>query len=114
MKSTMAQEFTEKLAPMEFALMDAVRSCKDDAFGAKIWKAIEDRTGRSYSSGSVYTGLNRLVSQDFIEKSKGVDGKHYYKLTEKGKRVMFTSRQSYQRLVENTADLPSSWGVSPC
>lgn len=108
----MTQDSTDKLAPMEFALMDAVRVCKENAFGATIWKEIQERTQRDYSSGAVYTGLNRLVKQHLVDKVKEADGKYHYYVTEKGKRALVSSRESYQRLIDKTADIPSSWGYS--
>lgn len=59
----MAKTLGEFEQSMLFALLELEG---EEAYGVAIRDAIEARTGRSVSSGAVYTGLDRLREQGLI------------------------------------------------
>jgi DNA-binding PadR family transcriptional regulator len=82
---------SRSLGEFEQLLLFAVLRLGDDAYGARIRREIEERTGRSLSAGAVYTGLDRLETRGLVRSHEGeatpVRGgrrKRYYRLEPRG------------------------------
>jgi DNA-binding PadR family transcriptional regulator len=55
------------LGEFELTILLALLHLRDEeAYGVTIRRAIESRTGRSISSGAIYTALDRLDSQGLV------------------------------------------------
>ena len=54
------------LGEFEQLILFALLELEEDAYGAAIGRAIEERTGRRVSAGAVYTALNRLSTRGLV------------------------------------------------
>ena len=63
---------------------------EEPVIGAVLWKAIQERVGRSVSSGTVYTALTRLVAKKLIEESITTQGRpaRTYEINTRGTQVL--------------------------
>lgn len=59
------------LGEFEQLILFALVQLEEEAYGAAIGRAIEDRTGRSVSAGAVYTALDRLESRGLVTSRVG-------------------------------------------
>ena len=79
----------------------------EDAYGVTVREAIQRRTGRSVSSGAVYTGLDRLRSQGLVASwvgdptpERGGRRKRYYRLEPAGLEALDRSVRVFRALSE--------------
>jgi DNA-binding PadR family transcriptional regulator len=70
--------------------------------GYEIMLAIEERRGFRPSPGSIYPALQMLDDGDFVSSSE-VDGKRVYSITDKGRELLQTHRDS-PRGAEDTGE----------
>jgi DNA-binding PadR family transcriptional regulator len=54
------------LGEFEQLILFSVLQLGDDAYGVAIRELIEERTGRTVSSGAIYTTLGRLEERDLV------------------------------------------------
>lgn len=54
------------LGEFEQLILLALVELGEDAYGASIGRAIEDRTGREVSAGAIYTALDRLATRGYV------------------------------------------------
>lgn len=59
------------LGEFEQLILFALVELEDEAYGAAIGRAIEERTGRQISAGAVYTALERLAARSFVTSEVG-------------------------------------------
>src|ERR1700730_5601611 len=59
------------LSSLEQQMMLAITKLMPNAYGVAIGNHIEHVTGRRYSIGAVYAGLERLVERGFLEARQG-------------------------------------------
>jgi len=59
------------LGEFEQLILFALVELDDDAYGASIGRAIEERTDRAVSAGAVYTALDRLEGRGFVTSHVG-------------------------------------------
>ena len=59
------------LGEFEQMILFALVELEDDAYGASVGRAIEERTGRAVSAGAVYTALDRLEARAFVTSQVG-------------------------------------------
>jgi DNA-binding PadR family transcriptional regulator len=90
------------LGEFEQLILFSVLQLGDDAFGVSIRETIEERTGRTVSSGAIYTALGRLEERGFVTSRVGdpVEGRvgrprKYYTLRRDGARAL---KESYATL----------------
>ena len=96
------------LAEFELYVMLAVaRLGDDDAYGAGIRRAIEDRTGRPISIGALYATLGRLEDKSLLkarvsepEPVRGGRARKYYRLTSKGQSTLAHSSEMMLKMME--------------
>jgi DNA-binding PadR family transcriptional regulator len=90
------------LGEFEQLILFSVLQLGDDAFGVAIRENIDDRTGRTVSSGAIYTALGRLEERGYVTSRVGepVEGRagrprKFYKLRPEGARAV---RETYTTL----------------
>ena len=98
------------LAEFELYVMLAIAHLGDDAYGAAIRRAIEERTGRPVSIGGLYATLARLQDKDLLsfhvsapQPVRGGRAKKHYKLTRKGQAALSHSTEMLRRMMQGMA-----------
>jgi PadR family transcriptional regulator len=79
------------LGEFEQLILFALVELEDEAYGAAIGRAIEERTGRTVTAGAIYTALDRLGTRGFVTSEvgeptaeRGGRRKKYYRLEPAG------------------------------
>ena len=96
-----------RLGEFEQAVLFSVLRLDAEAYGVAIRDVIEEQTGRTVSSGAIYTTLSRLEDRGLVSSTSGstAPGKmgrprKYYALTETGARSLMDAYTTTQRLAE--------------
>ncbi len=95
------------LGEFEHLLLLALVHLEDDAYGARIRRVIEQRTGRTVSPGAVYTALDRLERRRLVSSwlgeptpQRGGKRKRYYRLESAGTRALRQSQDALGRMMK--------------
>jgi DNA-binding PadR family transcriptional regulator len=75
--------------------------------GYEIMMAIEERRGFRPSPGSIYPALQMLDDGDFVSSAE-VDGKRVYSITDKGREMLQTYRDSPRGSDDESAPTPTA------
>ena len=93
------------LGEFEQLILFAVVELGDNAYGGAIRECIEERTGRTSSSGAIYTALGRLVDRGLVDARVGdpVEGqvgrpRKYYRLEAEGARALKATYSTIQAM----------------
>jgi DNA-binding PadR family transcriptional regulator len=93
------------LGEFEQLILFSVLRLGDDAFGVSIRENIEERTGRTISSGAIYTALGRMEERGFVssrageaEQSRPGRPRKYYALTPEGARALKATYSTVQSM----------------
>ena len=93
----------ETLGAFEQLVLFTVLRLGEGAYGVPIRETLEERTGRSYSSGAIYTALARLeerglVSSSIGEPTPGRAGRppKYYRVEQEGARALLSAYADLQ------------------
>ena len=93
------------LGEFEQLILFAVLQLADDAYGVSIREAIETQTGRTVSSGAIYTALGRLEDRGLVRSRAGrpTPGRagrprKYYSLRPEGARALEASYTTIQSM----------------
>lgn len=104
------------LAEFELYVMLAIAQLDDEAYGASIRRAIEERTGRSVSIGALYATLGRLGDKGLLTFQvsdplpvQGGRARKYCRLTPEGREALHHSTEMLRRMMEG-ADLAAETG----
>jgi DNA-binding PadR family transcriptional regulator len=107
------------LAEFELYVMLAVAQLDDDAYGASIRRAIEDRTGRSVSIGALYATLGRLGEKGLLDFEvsdplpiQGGRARKFCRLTPEGREALHHSTAMLRRMMEGAGLAPDPSGGS--
>jgi DNA-binding PadR family transcriptional regulator len=91
----------------EFILL-AVTYLSEDAYGVSIRKYLNRVTGRYWSIGATYDVLDRLIRKGCLTSleaestpERGGKSKRYYRITDKGNRVLKELHEMQKALQEN-------------
>jgi DNA-binding PadR family transcriptional regulator len=102
----------DRLGEFELSLLIAVAHLAGEAYGLRIRREIEHRTGRDVAIGAVYTSLNRLEDKRYVRSVmseslplRGGRPRRHFKLTKAGEEAL---TQSYKRLTGMWKGLPAS------
>ena len=102
----------DRLGEFELSLLIAVAHLGDEAYGLRIRREIQERTGRDVAIGALYTSLNRLEDKRFVVSEmsaslpqRGGRPRRHFELTKDGEEAL---RQSYRRLTRMWKGLPSA------
>ena len=86
-------------------LLTAVLELKDDAYGVTIREKLRMYTGETFSLGSIYLPLDRLVARGMLKTSatapepvRGGRSKRVYRVTGKGVRELQKMRELHAHL----------------
>lgn len=100
----------DRLGEFELSLLIAVAHLEHQAYGLRIRREIEERTGRHVAVGALYTSLNRLEEKRFVVSEmseslpqRGGRPRRHFQLTKDGEEAL---RQSYERLTRMWKGLP--------
>lgn len=95
----------ESLGAFEQLILFSVLRLGDDAYGVTIRETLEQNTGRTVSSGAIYTALSRLedrglVSSTIGEPTPGRAGRppKYYQVEPAGARALLAAYSDVQSL----------------
>jgi PadR family transcriptional regulator PadR len=98
------------LGEFEQLVLFAVVQLDPAAYGAPIRELIEERTGRSISSGALYTTLERLERRGLVASTwgeptpeRGGKRKRYYTLRPAGREALSRSWQAVRALARGAA-----------
>ena len=101
------------LAEFELYVMLAVARLEDEAYGASIWRVIEERTSRPVAIGALYATLGRLCDKGLLryrvsspEPVRGGRSKKLYRLTPKGRTALAHSTKMMTRMMDGIALQP--------
>jgi len=93
------------LGNFEFAVVTALVTLGDDAYGVKIRQALDDLLGRSVAIGAVYTTLARLEDKKLVSSivgdptpERGGRAKRFYRLEPLGQRAHAATIAEQDRL----------------
>jgi PadR family transcriptional regulator len=93
------------LGEFEQLLLFALRHLEEDAYGARIRTAIEERTGRLVSPGAIYTALDRLERRGLVSSwlgdptaQRGGKRKRHYTLQPAGAELLRRSHDALTRM----------------
>lgn len=96
---------TEALGEFEQLALLAVAHLADEAYGVRIRREIETRTGRSVSIGALYTGLERLEQKEYLRSAhsdplplRGGRSRRHYELTPAGAAALRRSHDVMTRM----------------
>jgi len=100
------------LGELEQSILFALLALEgDEAYGVRVREAIERRTGRSVSSGAIYTGLDRLREQGLVASwvgeptpERGGRRKRLYRLEPAGLEALDRSVRVFQALSDGLLD----------
>jgi len=102
----------EYLGEFELLVMATVVRLGEEAYGMRIRRDIEERTGRPVSIGNIYAALRRLDAKGYVSTRKGEPtaerggrAKRYYSLEPEGATALERSRDLFMTVL---ADLPES------
>ena len=93
----------ESLGTFEQLVLFSALRLGGDAYGAAIRETLEERTGRAYSSGAIYTALARLEERGLVsswvgEATPGRAGRppKYYRVEPKGAQALLAAYSDLQ------------------
>ena len=93
------------LGSLEHIVLLAVARLGDDAYGMRIRREIEARTGRDLSIGAVYTTLERLEKKGFVSSftgeptaERGGRAKRHFSLEAGGERALTASQAALRSM----------------
>jgi DNA-binding PadR family transcriptional regulator len=92
------------LGEFEQLILFSLLHLGDDAYGVAIRESIEERTGRTVSSGAIYTALGRLEERGMVasREEKPTDGpgrpRKYYDLEPSGARALMEAYETMQSM----------------
>lgn len=95
------------LGEFEHLVLLALLRLKDEAYGARIRREIQQRTERKVAIGAVYATLERLERKGWVmsdvsdpEPVPGGRARRYFRLTPEGARAMQRSRDLVQKMTQ--------------
>ncbi len=96
-----------QLGEFEQVILFSVLRLRDEAYGVAIRDVIKDQTGRTVSSGAIYTTLGRLEERGLITSNVGspVPGRmgrprKYYALSPSGAKALMDAYSTTQKLAD--------------
>lgn len=94
-----------ELGKLQQAVLMAVATLGDEAYGLGVRREVSDVRGRDYSVGAIYTTLSRLEEKGFVESweseprpERGGRSRRQYEVTAAGRRALREARRVAARL----------------
>lgn len=95
----------DHLGEFEHLVLMAILNLREDAYGMRIRRRIEEATGRDASIGAVYAALDRLEDKGMVKSwdgdptpERGGRAKRYFEVIGSGHRALRAFDQVYMRL----------------
>ena len=95
------------LGEFEIVVLATLVRLGEDAYGMTIRRAIEERSGRSVSIGSIYATLRRLEAKGYVStvlgeptSERGGRAKRYFRLEAAGAEALIRSRELFLQMLE--------------
>jgi DNA-binding PadR family transcriptional regulator len=98
----------QRLSRLELLVLSATQQLGNQAFGTRIHRDIEDRTGRRVSLGSVYGCLTRLEAKRLIRLRHGASNS---RTTGRSRRLAELTAVGWRMLLDARADLDRILGL---
>lgn len=100
------------LTNFEQAVLEAIIALRADAYGVPVRKRVSEKFNRDISVGQLYSTLDRLEQQGFIESNEGGETnsrgrkKRYYKICSEGIKALNNYREFMNKNIDElTASL---------
>jgi DNA-binding PadR family transcriptional regulator len=100
----------DALGEFEHLVMLAVLRLRDDAYGMRVRREIEERTGRDVTIGAVYATLERLAEKGLVTSAvseptaeRGGRAKRSFQLSGAGVEALNRTRQDIESMLEGLA-----------
>lgn len=97
------------LGNFELLVLAAVLRLGDDAYGARVYRELQDRTDRRISIGAVYTTLGRLEERGIVSSTmgdptpeRGGRAKRYFKIQPTGMEALEAASSALWSLLDGT------------
>lgn len=104
------------LGEFEVLVLAALVRLGENAYGAEIFRELEQRTSRPIAMGAVYTTLYRLEEKGYVSSSvgeptprRGGRARRYFRIEAAGEEAV---RNSVTMLADLLADTRLAWGSS--
>ncbi len=98
---------TTRIGEFEQLLLFALVRLGDNAYGVTIRREIESRTGRSVSSGAIYTAMERLEARGYVSSTigdptprRGGKRKKYYSIERAGADALSRSYEALHKMAK--------------
>jgi PadR family transcriptional regulator, regulatory protein PadR len=97
----------EVLSPVEMALLAAVSSLSDEAYGLAVYERACKESGVKIAYGSLYPTLDRLQDNGLVssrlesDSRRGGRPRRYFQLEAAGQRAYNSSRVTYAKLAQS-------------
>jgi len=99
----------ESLGTFEQLILFSVLRLGDDAYGVPIRETLEERTGRAFSAGAIYTALSRLEERGLVtswlgEPTPGRAGRppRHYRVEPAGARALLSAYATLKSVADDT------------
>ncbi len=100
----------DHLGEFEHLVMLALLRLKEEAYGMRVRREIQNRVERSVAIGSVYATLDRLEQKGYAKSSFGASGpdgkgrpRKYFRLTPAGAQALRRRHDAIERMMEGVA-----------
>ena len=101
------------LGEFELMVMATLVRLGDEAYGMRLRRDIEERTGRAVSIGQVYATLRRLKAKGYVATSmgepsaeRGGRAKRYFRLEAAGAEALERSRSMFLKVLSDLPERP--------
>jgi len=102
----------EQLGEFEKLVLLALLRMDGESYGASILAEIEDRTGRTGSSGALYVALRRMERRGLLTSrfgdptpTRGGRAKRYFKVEPEAVRLLRESQQIWTQMADGLEDV---------
>jgi len=102
----------DQLGEFEKLVLLALLQLQGESYGAEILDEIEDRTGRTASSGALYVALRRMEKKGLLSSrfgdptpERGGRAKRFFKVEPEGVRLLKESHEVWERMARGLEDV---------
>jgi len=97
----------EILGPLEQIILLALVRLKSKAYGMRVRREIEERTGRNISIGAIYATLERLEAKGYVSSftgaptpERGGRAKRFFRLESGGEEALRVSHEAIRKMTQ--------------
>ena len=100
----------DRLGQLEELVLLALVRLRENAYGVTIRRELEERTGRNYSVGAIYTTLDRMEAKGYVSSKlgeptaeRGGRAKKFFKIEALGVSALHGAQQAVAQMREGLA-----------